>query len=68
MLESTFKKSNRPLFEEAYENANPIKIDIVSAAIVSALPCPKGCSLSAGFDAILNPKITTALLATSDRV
>ena len=41
---------------------------MVSAAIVSALPCPKGCSISAGLEAILKPKTTTALLAISDRV
>lgn len=28
MLECTFKDSNKPLFEDAYPNANPIKIDI----------------------------------------
>jgi len=36
--------------------------------INSALPCPKGCSLSAGFEEILNPIITITEVSESDKV
>ena len=45
-----------------------ISIVTIKAAIYSNLAWPYGCSLSAGFAAILNPNSVTALLDVSDKL
>lgn len=40
---------------------------MMRVAMYSARPCPWGCSLSGCFLAILNPKITTPEVETSER-
>ena len=47
---------------------NPIKNEMSNELIVSARPCPKGCSESAGYWESLNPKMTMPLVATSINV
>src|SRR5690554_6950764 len=58
-------------WKELCNNSNPTIIIIretISAATYSVRPCPKGCSLSAGFFDSLNPKSVIALEPTSDRL
>jgi len=43
-------------------------IAISKEEIISALPCPKGCSLSGGIAAILNPNNTMMAVSESDKL
>ncbi|GAA0733526.1 hypothetical protein GCM10008906_04520 [Clostridium oceanicum] len=42
--------------------------DTINPDKYSILPCPKGCSLSAGFEASLNPKNVIIEEAASDKL
>ena len=52
-------------------NSKPTNITknaTISPEIYSILPCPKGCSLSAGLPESLNPNIVTNEAPTSERL
>jgi hypothetical protein len=46
----------------------PSRVPMMTEATSSALPWPKGCSLSPGLDEIQNPTITTREVRVSERV
>ena len=57
--------------KDVFINSKPTKITIketISPEIYSSLPCPKGCSLSAGLLASLKPRIVITEEATSERL
>ena len=67
-----FNSSGSRIFMIAFlKKVNPTSItrkDTISAAMYSSLPCPKGCSLSAGFSAIFTPIIPMIEEPASDKL
>jgi hypothetical protein len=67
-----FNSSGSRIFTIAFlKKVNPTSItrkDTISAAMYSSLPCPKGCSLSAGFSAIFTPIIPMIEEPASDKL